>query len=184
MDRYVQPAITAVIAIVGVPLVLLGYIYLGEWIIERLGERLQKWIRPYFWALPAIGFATIFMVYPLIRTVVLSFRNNADTDWVGLNNYVYFFTFPDTLTSLRNSLLWLIFYTTFAVGLGLIIAILLDRVRYESLAKIAIFLPVPISAVAASIIWKFMFDYQPPGPVQTGTLNAPLGEFGAQPAAS
>src|SRR5207245_7043831 len=103
--------------------------------------------------------------------------------WVGFTNYVYFFTFPDTLTSLRNSLLWLIFYTTFAVGLGLIIAILLDRVRYESLAKIAIFLPVPISAVAASIIWKFMFDYQPPGSVPTGTLNAALGTLGSQPAA-
>ncbi len=179
MDRI----ITAVIAVIGVPLVLLGYIYVGEWVIERLPDRVQTWIRPYFWALPAIGFATIFMVYPLLRTVVLSFRNNADSTWVGLNNYIYFFTFPDTLTSLRNSLLWLVFYTLFAVGFGLIIAILLDRVRYESIAKIAIFLPVPISAVAASIIWKFMFDYQPPGTIQTGTLNAALGTFGAQPVA-
>src|SRR5438874_7167367 len=121
------------------------------------------------------------MVYPLLRTVVLSFRNNADTTWVGLNNYHYFFTFPDTLSSLKNSVLWLIFYTFFSVTLGLIIAILLDRVRYESLAKIAIFLPVPISAVAASIIWRFMFDYQPPGTTQTGTLNALVGVFGAGP---
>ena len=179
MDRI----ITAAIAVIGVPLVLLGYIYLGEWLVERLPARLQTWIRPYFWALPAIGFATIFMVYPLLRTVVLSFRNNADTIWVGFNNYVYFFTFPDTLTSLRNSLLWLVFYTLFAVGFGLIIAILLDRVRYEAIAKIAIFLPVPISAVAASIIWKFMFEYRAPGTVQTGTLNAAFGTFGAQPVA-
>src|SRR5439155_23582721 len=96
------------------------------------------------------------------------------TAWVGLRDSVYFFTFRDSLTSLRNSLLWLVFYSLFAVGLGLIIAILLDRVRYESLAKIAIFLPVPISAVAASIIWKFMFEYQPTGSTQTGTLNALL----------
>ncbi len=175
--------ITAIVAIVAVPLGLLGYIYVGEWVVERLPERLQVWIRPYFWALPAIGFATVFMVYPLLRTVVISFRNNADDAWVGFNNYIYFFTFPDTLTSLRNSLLWLVFYTFFAVALGLIIAILLDRVRYESLAKIAIFLPVPISAVAASIIWKFMFDYQPSGTVQTGTLNALLGVAGQQPLA-
>ena len=175
--------ITAAVAVVGVPLVLLGYIILGERVIERLPDSVQEWIRPYFWALPAIGFATIFMVYPLLRTVVISFRNNADTQWVGFNNYVYFFTFPDTLTSLRNSLLWLVFYTFFAVGLGLIIAILLDRVRYESLAKIAIFLPVPISAVAASIIWKFMFDYQNPGSVQTGTLNAALTAVGHEPVA-
>jgi len=179
----VDQIITAVVAIVAVPLVLLGYIYLGESVIERLGERIQVWIRPYFWALPAIGFATVFMVYPLLRTVVISFRNNADDTWVGFNNYVYFFTFPDTLTSLRNSLLWLVFYTFFAVSLGLIISILLDRVRYEQAAKIAIFLPVPISAVAASIIWKFMFDYQPPGTTQTGTLNALLGVASQQPVA-
>jgi alpha-glucoside transport system permease protein len=179
----VDQIITAAVAVIGVPLVLLGYIILGERVIERLPDRVQEWIRPYFWALPAIGFATIFMVYPLLRTVVISFRNNGDTQWVGLNNYVYFFTFPDTLTSLRNSLLWLVFYTFFSVGLGLIIAIMLDRVRYESLAKIAIFLPVPISAVAASIIWKFMFDYQNPGSVQTGTLNAALGVIGQQPVA-
>ncbi|TMF36957.1 MAG: sugar ABC transporter permease [Chloroflexi bacterium] len=175
--------ITAVIAVIAVPLALLGYIIVGEQIIERLSDTLQKWIRPYFWALPAVGFATVFMVYPLLRTVVISFRNNDDTDWIGLANYKYFFTFPDTLTSLRNSLLWLVFYTSISVFLGLVIAILLDRVRYESLAKIAIFLPVPISAVAASIIWKFMFDYQPPGTPQTGTLNALLGSFGQQPVA-
>ena len=175
--------ITALVAVVGVPLVLLGYIVLGEQLLERLPERLQMAIRPYFWALPAIGFATVFMVYPLIRTVIISFRNSDDTAWIGLANYKYFFTFPDTLTALRNSLLWLVFYTTISVFLGLMIAILLDRVRYESLAKIAIFLPVPISAVAASIIWKFMFDYQPPGTPQTGTLNAVLGVFGRDPVA-
>ena len=172
--------IIAVVAVVGVPLVLLGYIILGEQVIERMPDRLQDRVRPYFWALPAIGFAGIFMVYPLIRTVIISFRNEDDTMWQTgpwgiFANYHYFFTFPDTLTSLRNSLLWLVFYTFFAVFIGLVIAILVDRVRYETLAKILIFLPVPISAVAASIIWKFMFDYQPPGTTQTGTLNALIG---------
>jgi len=179
----VDQIITAVVAVVGVPLVLLGYIIGGEKVMERLPDRLQGWARPYFWALPAVGFATIFMVYPMVRTVIISFRNNDDTDWIGLANYRYFFTFPDTLTALRNSVAWLVFYTFFAVFLGLVIAILVDRVRYESLAKIAIFLPVPISAVAASIIWKFMFDYQPPGTTQTGTLNAVLAGFGRDPVA-
>ena len=175
--------ITAAVAVVAVPLVLLGYIVLGERVIEALPDRLQVAIRPYFWALPAIGFATIFMIYPLVRTVIISFRNSEDSDWIGFANYKYFFTFPDTLTSLRNSLLWLVFYTSISVILGLVIAILLDRVRYESLAKIAIFLPVPISAVAASIIWKFMFDYQAPGTPQTGTLNALIGTIGHEPVA-
>jgi len=182
----VDQIITAVVAVVGVPLVLLGYIIGGERVIERLPDRLQGWARPYFWALPAVGFATIFMVYPMLRTVIISFRNSEDSDWAAgawgvFANYHYFFTFPDTLTALRNSVAWLIFYTFFAVFLGLVIAILVDRVRYESLAKIAIFLPVPISAVAASIIWKFMFDYQTAGTQQTGTLNALLGIFHRDP---
>src|SRR5260370_247474 len=139
--------VTAIVAVVAVPLVLLGYIILGERVIERLPERVQTWIRPYFWALPAIGFATVFMVYPLLRTVLISFRNNADDSWVGFNNYVYFFTFPDTLTSLRNSLLWLVFYTGVRVTLAVVIAILLDRVRSESLSKVAISLLGPTSAV-------------------------------------
>jgi alpha-glucoside transport system permease protein len=175
--------ITAILAVVGVPLALLGYIILGEQVLERLPDSIGPRIRPYFWALPAVGFATVFMVYPLIRTVIISFRNSADTEWVGWANYKYFFTFPDTLTSLRNSLLWLVFYSFFAVFFGLVIAILVDRVSYETPAKIAIFLPVPISAVAASIIWKFMFDYQPPGQPQTGTLNALLGSVGHDPVA-
>ena len=175
--------ITAVVAVIAVPLVLIGYIVLGERIIERLPDRMQEWVRPYFWALPAVGFATVFMLYPMARTVIVSFRNNDDNAWIGWANYNYFFTFPDTLTALRNSILWLIFYTFFAVVLGLISAILLDRVRYEPLAKIAIFLPVPISAVAASIIWKFMFDYQAPGTPQTGTLNALIGTIGHEPVA-
>lgn len=171
--------ITAVIAVVGVPVVLLGYIILGERVLERLPDRIQSFIRPYFWASPAIAFATIFMVLPTINTAILSFYNRDSTQFVGFKNYVYFFTFPDTLLSLRNSMFWLVFYTTISVGLGLILAILVDRVRYESLAKVAIFLPVPISAVAASIIWRFMFEYDR----QTGTLNAAIGTVGFQPVA-
>src|SRR5260370_7417603 len=109
------------------------------------------------------------MVYPLLRTVVISFRNNSDTDWIGFANYQYFFTFPDTLTSLRNSLLWLVFYTFFAAFLGLIIAILVDRVKYEPLAKIPIFLPLPITPLPPPTICKFLSAPHPPPPPQPAT---------------
>jgi alpha-glucoside transport system permease protein len=164
-------------------LIVLAYIILGEKLLERLSSRLQKFFRPYFWTFPAIVFAGAIMVVPTILTAINSFQSRDLTQWVGLANYKYFFTFPDTLVSLRNSIYWLIFFTFFSVGFGLLLAILFDRVRYENLAKIAIFLPYPISAVAASIIWKFMFDYKPPGVTQTGTLNALLGTVGIQPVA-
>lgn len=178
-----EKVIFAVVTTVAIPVIVLGYIILGEKLIERLSERLQGFVRPYFWTAPAIIFAGAIMVVPTILTAVNSFQNRDLTEWVGFANYRYFFTFPDTLISLRNSIYWLIFFTIFAVGFGLLLAILFDRVRYENLAKIAIFLPYPISAVAASIIWKFMFDYKPSGAVQTGTLNAVLGTVGFQPIA-
>jgi alpha-glucoside transport system permease protein len=71
--------------------------------------------------------------------------------------------------------------TLFVVGLGLIIAVLVDRVRYEPIAKSVIFVPLAISMVAAGVIWKFMYDYRGPGEPQTGTLNAILGVFGIEP---
>ena len=177
-----QRIVTAVLAVIGVPLVLAGYINLGEWLLERLPKRIAQRMRPYVWVFPAVAFATVFMVLPTINTFVISFQNTRG-QWVGLDNYVFFFTNPDTIGALKNNILWLVFFTGFVVVLGLLISVLFDRVRYEAIAKTAVFLPLPISAVAASIIWKFMYEYQPPGHAQTGTLNAAIGVFGFQPIA-
>jgi alpha-glucoside transport system permease protein len=174
--------ITAIVAVIGVPLLLVGYIQLGEWILSRLPTNIAKRMRPYVWVFPAVAFATVFMVLPTINTIFISFQD-AKGNPVGLDNYVFFFTNPETLTSLKNNVLWLVFFTGFVVVFGLLISILFDRVKYESVAKTAVFLPLPISAVAASVIWKFMFEYQPPGQNQTGTLNAALGVVGFEPIA-
>jgi alpha-glucoside transport system permease protein len=177
-----QRLLTALIAVIGIPILLVGYIQLGEWILARLPTRIAKMMRPYVWVFPAVAFATVFMVLPTINTIFISFQN-AKGDPVGLDNYVYFFSNPETLTSLKNNVLWLVFFTGFVVILGLFISILFDRVRYESIAKTAVFLPLPISAVAASVIWKFMFEYQPASRAQTGTLNAIIGTAGFDPIA-
>lgn len=174
--------VTAIVAVVAIPVLLVGYIQLGEWLLERLPRRIAKRMRPYVWVFPAVAFATVFMVLPTINTIFISFQN-AKGEPVGLDNYIFFFTNPETLTSLKNNILWLVFFTGFVVVLGLFISILFDRVRYESIAKTAVFLPLPISAVAASIIWKFMFEFQPAGQAQTGTLNAALGVVGFEPIA-
>jgi alpha-glucoside transport system permease protein len=177
-----QRLLTALIAVIGVPIVLVGYIQLGEWLTDRLPKRIAAQMRPYVWVFPAVAFATIFMVLPTINTFLISFQD-AKGNPVGLDNYRYFFTNSETLGSLKNNVLWLVFFTAAVVILGVIISVLFDRVRYESIAKTAVFLPLPISAVAASIIWKFMFEYKPPGTPQTGTLNAALGVFGFEPIA-
>jgi alpha-glucoside transport system permease protein len=175
--------VTAAIAVIVVPIVLWGYIWAGEALLERLPKKTATTIRPYLWVAPAVAFASVFMIWPMINTIVISFMNKNSTQWVGLDNYIYFFTNPDTLGALKNNVLWLIFFTGFVVLGGLIISVLFDRIGYETWAKTAVFLPIPISAVAASIIWKFMFEYQPTGVNQTGTLNAVLSVVGLGPIA-
>ena len=168
----------AVLSTVSVPAILVGYSYVIEFIIKRAATRsLRNIIRPWLWMLPALVLLAVFMVYPVIRTTILSFYGPASQQFVGLANYEFAFTNPDMLTALRNNGLWLVVFVAFTVGIGLLMAVLTDKVRYESVAKSVLFMPMAISYVAASVIWRFMYQYQPAGEEQTGTLNALLTGF-------
>jgi alpha-glucoside transport system permease protein len=173
--------ITALIVVIGVPGVLLGYIVLTERLLTFAPDRLRGRLRPWVWLAPAIGFLGVFLVYPTLYTIYLSFLDKFSKKFVGVDNYVYFLTTNDTLTALRNNVIWLVLLTVFAVGGGMIIAILVDRVRYESIAKSIIFVPLAISFVGAGVIWNFMFAYRTPGQPQTGTLNGILATGGIDP---
>ena len=173
--------ITAVIVVIGVPAVLVGYIWATEQVLRVVPERRKPAVRPWLWLAPALVFLAVFLIYPMIGTIVHSLQDNAGKVFVGLNNYAWFLGSPDALSALKNNVLWLIFLTLFVVGFGLLVAVLVDRVRYESVAKSVIFIPLAVSMVAASVIWLYMYEYKPPGAVQTGTLNAAAGLFGAGP---
>lgn len=173
--------ITALIVVIGVPAVLFGYIVLTERLLMLAPDRLRVRLRPWVWLGPALAFLGVFLVYPTIYTLYLSFLDRFSMEFVGLDNYVYFLTTGDTLIALRNNVIWLVLLTFLAVGGGLLIAILVDRVRYESVAKSIIFVPLAISFVGAGVIWKFMFDFRPPGQPQTGTLNGIIGAAGVDP---
>ncbi|MGP1673633.1 MAG: carbohydrate ABC transporter permease [Candidatus Limnocylindrales bacterium] len=173
--------VTALIVVIGVPAVLFGYIAITERLIRLAPGRHQDRLRPWVWLFPAIAFLTIFLVYPTIYTLYLSFLDRFSKDFVGLDNYAYFFNTADTLIALRNNAIWLVLLTLFSVGAGMMIAILVDRVRYESSAKSVIFVPLAISFVGAGVIWKFMFDYRTPPQPQTGTLNGILVAGGQDP---
>src|SRR6202142_608396 len=172
---------TALIVVIGVPAVLVGYIVATEQVLRVFPQRAQPRIRPWLWLFPALAFLFVFLVYPTIGTFVRSLQNNAGTQFLGLANYAWFFGNNGTLSALKNSLIWVVLLTALTVGLGLLIAVLVDRVRYDSFAKSVIFLPLAISATAASVIWLFMFAYQPPGTPQTGTLNAAVTSVGILP---
>jgi len=178
-----ERVITAIFAVVGVPAVLVAYIWGTEQVLRVVPEAMKPRVRPWLWMLPALALLGLFLVYPMVGTIIASFQNTAGTAWVGLENYQWFVGNNDALSALKNNLLWLVFLTLFTVGFGLLVAVLVDRVRYETVAKSLIFLPLAISMVAASVIWLYMYLYKPPGAVQIGTLNAAIGVFGLDPIA-
>src|SRR5438034_2305789 len=173
----------ALVAVVGVPLATAGYLVLVERALALLPDRRRGGVRPWLWLAPALALLLVFLVYPALQTIVLSFYDAASTRFVGLENFAYVFTDGTMLGALRNNVIWIIFFTAVTVTLGLLVAVLTDRVPYESVAKAIVFLPMAISFVAAGVIWKFMYDYRPPGSPQTGTLNAVVTTAGLDPQA-
>ncbi len=164
----------ALLVIVGVPAIQVGYAALIEYVLQRLPDRLQWRARPWLWLAPALSFLAVFLLYPALHTVYLSVLDARSTAFVGVQNYVFVFTNPDMLVAFRNNLLWLVFFTSCTVSVGLLLAVLTDRVRYESVVKSIIFLPMAISFVAAGVIWKFVYAFRPAGAPQIGLLNAIL----------
>ena len=180
LDAILENRILAVaVVVVVVPLVLIGYILLIEAILRLVPRRWARGLRPWLWLAPALTFLGVFLVYPTIATIIRSFQNRRGNAFVGLDNYQWFFSQDDTLISLRNNVLWVILLPLLVVALGLLVAVLVDRVRYESTVKSVVFLPLAISFVAASVIWKFMYDLDP----NVGTLNAVVTAAGADPIA-
>lgn len=171
--------VLALLAFVGVPALQLGYIALVEAALRQTAESIQRTLRPWLWLAPALAFLTTFLLYPALQTIYLSVLDAKSMMFVGWANYMFAFTNPEMLIAFRNNLLWLITFTAGAVSIGLLLAVLLDRVRYESLAKSIFFLPMAISSVAASVIWKFVYEFRPAGTPQIGLLNGALTALNA-----
>jgi alpha-glucoside transport system permease protein len=147
-------------------------------LVERLRPKLRDRILPWVFVTPALLLLTIYLVYPAVATVLRSFQDNNDA--FTLNNWASLVTAP-FLEIMRNNLIWLIAATGFSVGLGLLVAALFDRIKRESLAKVFIFTPLAISLVGATVIWRFVYAYQPPSQPQFGLLNAIWTTFGNDP---
>ena len=146
--------------------------------------------KAWLYLLPAMVVLAFFVVYPSLRTVYLSFLNQDSTAsaaatcragqpcWGIFENYRR--AFADATIVFRNNGLWIALMVPGTTALGLLIAVLVDRIRYEALAKAVIFLPMAISFVGASVIWSNMYHYkaQPP---QIGLLNAIVTSLGGEP---
>src|SRR5919198_1878756 len=146
------------------------------------GRRADLWQSIAFVA-PAILLLLIGLIYPALRTFYESFFDKTGSNFIGLGNYATVFTQPELLIVLRNTFVWVLFTPILATAIGLVYAVLVDRTRYEAFAKALIFLPMAISFVGASVIWKFIYDYKSPqsGSQQIGLANQLLVWLGFEP---
>jgi alpha-glucoside transport system permease protein len=158
-----------------IPLVLLSYLVASESVSAEAGWR--RPLRPWLWMAPALILIGGVLVYPLVKTLYLSVRGPDSTHFVGLENYKAIFTDGSLLSALRVNVLWIVLFPAGCVALGLLTAVLLDRVSYERFAKAIITLPTAVSFVAGSLMWRLIYTYNAPGTPQLGTLNSALDAF-------
>ncbi|TDC36359.1 sugar ABC transporter permease [Micromonospora sp. KC213] len=185
----------AFVAVVGGLLLLLDVV--PSWFARRheaklvaasaSGAPLPRWPKQreglfaLFFLLPTLLLLAVGLVGPAIRTTLLSFMDAGSNDWVGLRNYGWMFSDPAILRVLTNTLVWVILVPLVATSFGLVYAVLVDKVRFEAVAKSLIFLPMAISFVGASIIWKFVYAYRGDDQQQIGLLNQIVVSLGGEP---
>ncbi|WEV68254.1 sugar ABC transporter permease [Bifidobacterium sp. ESL0769] len=126
--------------------------------LTNLPKHMPSWGVAATFLFPAIILICFGLIYPAIVTFKNSFYGRDGTQGVGWANYIQIFTEPQFLRVLLNSVLWTILVPLLSTAVGLIYSVVVDRTRFEKLAKTLIFLPMAISMVGASIIWKFVYD--------------------------
>ncbi len=159
-------------------LLVMGVILL---VVDRAPKRGREKVQLLFFLAPAVFLLLIGLAIPAVRTALLSFKDSAGAEWVGLANYQAMLTNPANLRILVNTMLWTVLVPLISVTVGLLYAIVIDKSRFESLAKALVFLPMAISFVGAAIIWKFVYTTRPPGEPQIGLLNQLVVLFGGEP---
>ena len=161
-DSNAPKGVVAIVAIIwGVGGVAALYL-VSNWLVEKLGDEWRARIQPFVFVGPAIAILIVYLLYPTIATFRLSLYNSTGTEFVGLQNYVEVFTNRNMFVAFRNNILfWIPFGAILTVVLGLLVAVLADRSRFERVGKAMIFMPMAISMVGAAVIWNMMYDVNP-----------------------
>jgi alpha-glucoside transport system permease protein len=184
-DADANRALVVVVAIV----VGVGGVFFLFWAMNRaidwLPAGFREGVRPYVFVGPALVILSVFLVYPVINTIMTAFKDQLSQDFVGLDNFKFVFTDDSMLRSIRNTLGWIVVVPTVAVVIGLAMATLADRLRRgEAVAKSMIFLPMAISFAGASIVWRLVYSYRPQGfGSNIGLLNGIMTGLGQDPVA-
>ncbi|PID36960.1 MAG: alpha-glucoside ABC transporter permease [Rhodobacterales bacterium] len=157
-----------------------GGCLLYYWLAGLLLDRLfcparASLLRPWVFLFPALFMLGLYLVYPLVETLRLSLSERLpgmQFRFVSWENYRRMGQDPKFWEGFRNNLVWLAVVPAVSTGLGLICAGLTDRLRWGALARAILFMPMAISLVGASVIWKLVYDARPAGQEPIGVLNA------------
>ena len=181
-----HPAIQGLLTIVIGVSVCVGYFALSNQFLDKVlfpakgphaGRNINRAniIRPWLFLFPALFALGLYLAYPVIETLRLSFSERipgGGYKWVGTDNYAQMLADRKFKEAITNNLLWLIVVPAMSTAFGLLAAQLTDRIRWGNLAKSLIFMPMAISFVGASVIWKLVYDTRPVDQDQIGVLNA------------
>jgi alpha-glucoside transport system permease protein len=152
-------------------------------VVEYLPARYREGVRPYVFVGPALVILSVFLVYPVINTLLISFKDARGESFIGLDNFKFVFTDDSMLRAIRNTLGWMILVPLVAVSIGLAFATLADRLRRgEAVSKSMIFLPMAISFAGASVTWRLIYSFRPQGfGTNIGLLNGIMIGLGQEP---
>jgi len=170
-DAISRNLLVVIAIIVGSTFIFLLFIGMDK-IIKLSPKENRDTLEARMFAGPSIFMIGLFLFYPALRTFYISFKDRYSNEFVGFENYKWAFTDSEMIVTIRNQIIWLIFVVTFVILIGLIVGWLSDRLnKGEAFFKSIVFMPMAISAVGASAIFKFIYEYRPPPLTQIGIIN-------------
>jgi alpha-glucoside transport system permease protein len=151
-------------------------------------QRNGNLLRAFLFLLPALLLLGALVVYPIVYSVVRSLHDRGGSDFIGFDNYQRAFESSTTLRALRNTAIWVVVAPTLATAAGLIFAVLSERVRWQTAFKVAVFMPMAISFLAAGVIFRYVYEQDPDRGVANAVVTTvqdairPPGDYpGARP---
>lgn len=172
------PKFTSVLSVIAAFFAILAILFA---IAGRANGKKARPVALLIFLAPALVLLLAGLVIPAVRTILFSFMNPDSNGWVGLANYQWMIEDPNVKTIMINTILWILVVPLFTAALGLLLAVMLDRIKNESIPKSLLFMPMAISFVGASIIFKFVYEYNEPNEPQIGLLSAVVKFLGATP---
>ena len=189
MHPALQGLITIIVGVGG----CVGYFYFSNQLLDKVifpatgtnaGRNINRanLVRPWLFLFPAVFVLTLYLAYPVLATLWLSLTDRDQGNaFVGFANYSQMMAEPKFWEAIRNNLMWLVVVPAMSTAFGLLAAQLTDRISWGNIAKSLVFMPMAISFVGASVIWKLIYDTRPEGTEQIGVLNAIWVSWGGDP---